>query len=119
MDERTDTDGATIHELPVRADGTLTDRQRRILETIRDSVETRGYPPSMREIGEAVGLASSSSVKHQLSALEAKGYLRRDPNRPRAIEVVLPGEVDQPLEPTHSPGAPDTNEHLSMVPLVG
>lgn len=119
MDKPTDTDGATIHELPVRADGTLTDRQRRILETIRDSVETRGYPPSMREIGEAVGLASSSSVKHQLSALEAKGYLRRDPNRPRAIEVVLPGEVDQPLEPTHSPGAPDSNEHLSMVPLVG
>lgn len=119
MDKPTDTDGATIHELPTRPDGPLTDRQRRILDTIRESVELRGYPPSMREIGEAVGLASSSSVKHQLSALETKGYLRRDPNRPRAIEVVLPDEVAEPLEPTHSPGAPDTNEHLSMVPLVG
>ena len=119
MDKRTDTDGATIHELPVRADGALTDRQRHILETIRESVESRGYPPSMREIGEAVGLASSSSVKHQLSALESKGYLRRDPNRPRAIEVVLPDEVGQPLAPTHSPGAPETNDQLSMVPLVG
>lgn len=119
MDKRTQTDGATIHELPVRSDGALTDRQRRILETIRESVETRGYPPSMREIGQAVGLASSSSVKHQLSALETKGYLRRDPNRPRAIEVVLPGETAKPLEPAHSPGAPDVTEQLAMVPLVG
>lgn len=119
MDKRTDTEGATIHELPVRANDALTDRQRRILETIRESVETRGYPPSMREIGQAVGLASSSSVKHQLSALEAKGYLRRDPNRPRAIEVVLPDEVVEPLPPAHSPGAPDMDEQLSMVPLVG
>ena len=119
MDKRTETDGATIHELPVRSDGALTDRQRRILETIRESVEARGYPPSMREIGEAVGLASSSSVKHQLSALETKGYLRRDPNRPRAIEVVLPEEAAEPLAPAHSPGAPHVDEQLSMVPLVG
>lgn len=119
MDKPTETDGATIHELPVRADGALTDRQRRILETIRDSVEARGYPPSMREIGEAVGLASSSSVKHQLSALETKGYLRRDPNRPRAIEVVLPGEIDESLTPHSSPATPANNEHVSMVPLVG
>jgi repressor LexA len=70
----------------------LTPRQRRILEVIRDTVETRGYPPSIREMGEAVGLASSSSVSHQLRALEQKGFLRRDPNRPRALEVLLPGE---------------------------
>jgi repressor LexA len=72
-----------------RGDG-LTARQRRVLEVIRDSVDRRGYPPSMREIGDSVGLASSSSVSHQLNALVAKGYLRRDPNRPRALEVVSP-----------------------------
>jgi len=66
----------------------LTPRQRLVLETVRAAVESRGYPPSMREIGEAVGLTSPSSVKHQLMSLERKGYLRRDPNRPRAIEVV-------------------------------
>jgi len=70
----------------------LTPRQRLVLETVRASVESRGYPPSMREIGDAVGLTSPSSVKHQLTALERKGYLRRDPNRPRAIEVVQPDD---------------------------
>lgn len=73
----------------------LTPRQRQVLETIRSSVNDRGYPPSMREIGESVGLTSPSSVKHQLDALERKGYLRRDPNRPRAIEVVLPNDSRQ------------------------
>lgn len=86
---------ASVHPLPGVEDGSgeLTARQRLILGTIRDSVEHRGYPPSMREIGEAVGLTSPSSVKHQLSALERKGYLRRDPNRPRAIEVVHPDDA--------------------------
>ncbi len=65
----------------------LTDRQRKVIEVIRDSVQRRGYPPSMREIGEAVGLSSTSSVAHQLMALERKGYLRRDTSRPRAYEV--------------------------------
>ena len=68
----------------------LTERQRTILDVIRTSVTTRGYPPSIREIGDAVGLTSTSSVAHQLRTLEKKGYLRRDPNRPRAIEVVSP-----------------------------
>ncbi|SDU86007.1 repressor LexA [Microlunatus sagamiharensis] len=77
----------------------LTPRQRRILEVIRDTVESRGYPPSIREMGEAVGLASSSSVSHQLKALEQKGFLRRDPNRPRALEVLLPGEDRRAPEP--------------------
>ncbi|MFD6137358.1 transcriptional repressor LexA [Isoptericola sp. NPDC060257] len=80
---------ASVSELSPSSDR-LTPRQRRVLETIRSSVEARGYPPTMREIGEAVGLASPSSVKHQLTTLERKGYLRRDPNRPRAIEVVDP-----------------------------
>lgn len=66
---------------------TLTERQRTILEVIRASVTSRGYPPSIREIGDAVGLTSTSSVAHQLRTLERKGYLRRDPNRPRAVDV--------------------------------
>ncbi|WP_373282035.1 transcriptional repressor LexA [Nocardia veterana] len=58
-----------------------------MLQVIRTSVNERGYPPSIREIGDAVGLTSTSSVAHQLRALERKGYLRRDPNRPRAVDV--------------------------------
>lgn len=87
-------DRASVSSLPdgpADADG-LTPRQRRILEVIKDAVDSRGYPPSIREMGEAVGLASSSSVAHQLKMLESKGFLRRDPNRPRALEVLLPGE---------------------------
>jgi repressor LexA len=86
---------AAVREFPDRGeagDG-LTQRQRRVLEVIRDSIERRGYPPSVREIGEAVGLSSASSVAHQLSVLQRKGWLRRDPNRPRALDVRLPGEV--------------------------
>jgi repressor LexA len=80
-----------VKELPDRDRGDgLTVRQRRVLEVIRNSVDRRGYPPSLREIGEAVGLTSPSSVAHQLSTLERKGFLRRDPNRPRALEVVSP-----------------------------
>src|SRR3954463_5399961 len=83
----------TVRELPDGpADATgLTPRQQRVLQTIKDSIEKRGYPPSMREIGEAVGLTSSSSVAHQLKVLEEKGFVRRDPNRPRGVEVFLPG----------------------------
>ncbi|MEU4313663.1 transcriptional repressor LexA [Nocardia sp. NPDC024068] len=65
----------------------LTVRQRKVLDVIRSSVSLRGYPPSIREIGDAVGLNSTSSVAHQLRTLERKGYLRRDPNRPRAVDV--------------------------------
>ena len=82
---------AKVHELPDRDPGDgLTTRQRRVLEVIRNSVDRRGYPPSLREIGEAVGLASPSSVSYQLLALERKGFLRKDPNRPRALEVLSP-----------------------------
>lgn len=89
---------ADVTELPERDRGDgLTMRQRRVLEVIRNSVDRRGYPPSMREIGEAVGLASPSSVSHQLAALERKGFLRRDPNRPRAIEVVSPDATPDEL----------------------
>jgi repressor LexA len=71
----------------------LTQRQRRILEFIRGAVDRNGYPPSVREIGEAVGLVSPSSVAYQLKQLEEKGYLRRDPNRPRAVDVRPPSEL--------------------------
>jgi repressor LexA len=80
-----DIEQAEAEELPVR--------QREVLDVIRTWVERFGYPPSVREIGEAVGLTSTSSVAYQLRALEQKGYLRRDPNRPRAIGV-LPADVD-------------------------
>ena len=92
MDTRTDAKSAKVSELPDGpADATgLTPRQQRILSHIKDSMERVGYPPSMREIGEAVGLTSSSSVAHQLKVLEEKGFVRRDPNRPRALEVFLP-----------------------------
>ncbi len=88
-------DGGTVHAFPEFAGDPagLTPRQRRVLEVIRDSVERRGYPPSMREIGEAVGLTSTSSVAHQLASLQRKGLLRRDPNRPRAVEVRPPGHA--------------------------
>ena len=87
---------AQLPEGPADENG-LTARQRRVLEVIRDAVERRGYPPSMREIGEAVGLTSPSSVAHQLVSLERKGFLRRDPHRPRAIEVVSPDAGPLPV----------------------
>jgi repressor LexA len=84
----------SIPDLEANPDATdLPIRQREVLEVIRAWVERFGYPPSVREIGEAVGLTSTSSVSYQLRALEQKGYLRRDPNRPRAIGV-LPPDAD-------------------------
>ncbi len=99
----------------------LTPRQRRVLEVIRDSVERRGYPPSMREIGQAVGLTSPSSVSHQLHTLERKGYLRRDPNRPRALEVLAPDDLRTrgTIEHTDPTGSGDARPEATYVPLVG
>jgi repressor LexA len=109
----------------------LTPRQRRVLDEIRSSVERRGYPPSMREIGEAVGLTSSSSVSHQLATLERKGFLRRDPNRPRAIEVRHP-DAGPATGPVAAPsyggggdvhdletGSGDVRPAAAYVPVVG
>ena len=121
----------TVSELPDGpADATgLTPRQRRVLDVIRDSVDSRGYPPSMREIGERVGLTSSSSVSHQLRVLEQKGLLRRDPNRPRAIEVRYPGEVADAARRSSlgavrqtsydETGAGDAHPAAAYVPVVG
>lgn len=88
---------------------TLTERQRQILHVIEKSMQDRGYPPSVREIGEAVGLNSPSTVHNHLSTLQKMGFLRRDPTKPRAIEVRF-----------------DTNSEVAMerrpsrhVPLIG
>lgn len=66
----------------------LNKRQQDILEFIQQNIHTKGYPPSVREIGEAVGLSSSSTVHGHLNQLEEKGYIRRDPTKPRAIEIL-------------------------------
>lgn len=124
--------GSKITPLPdglTDADG-LTPRQRKILLMIRDAVDRHGYPPSIREVGEAVGLASSSSVAHQLKVLEKKGFLRRDPNRPRALEVRLPASMQrapeeaEPSEPPHQSeldptGINDAFPVAINVPMVG
>jgi repressor LexA len=72
-------------------------RQREILDLILETVADRGYPPSVREIGDAVGLSSPSTVHSHLSTLVKAGYIRRDPSKPRAIEVLDPGEDTRSL----------------------
>jgi repressor LexA len=91
-------------------DHVLTWRQRKVLQVIRESVQKRGYPPSMREIGEAVGLTSTSSVSYQLSTLQRKGYLHRDVGRPRTVEVRLPGH------PAVRPETSAEEETAALVP---
>ena len=78
-----------VVELPDPAPGAdgLTPRQRMILDVITAAIDDHGYPPSIRELGDAVGLTSPSSVAYQLKALQNKGFVTRDPNRPRALEV--------------------------------
>lgn len=97
----------------------LSDRQRRILEVIRDAVVLRGYPPSIREIGDAAGLQSTSSVAYQLKELEKKGFLRRDPNKPRAVDVRhLPGAGDR-APVTAKTEVPAEASTPSYIPVVG
>ncbi|UXA19988.1 transcriptional repressor LexA [Mycobacterium sp. SMC-4] len=97
----------------------LTERQRTILEVIRTSVTTRGYPPSIREIGDAVGLTSTSSVAHQLRTLERKGYLRRDPNRPRAVDVRGLDEAAAASAPATEVAGSDVLPEPTFVPVLG
>ncbi len=115
----------TVHEFPdppLARDG-LTQRQRRVLHAIKDCVDQRGYPPSMREIGQAVGLTSPSSVAHQVKTLERLGFLRKDPRRPRTLEVVSPpprsgwGVVDGVNGVDGA--AADSHPAPAYVPLVG
>ncbi|MGZ4446958.1 MAG: transcriptional repressor LexA [Nocardioides sp.] len=116
---------AELPDGPPDATG-LTPRQQRVLAHIKEAIELRGYPPSMREIGEAVGLTSSSSVAHQLKVLEEKGFLKRDPNRPRALEVFLPEVMAarrsiSSVEETgiDETGIGDARPEASYVPVVG
>jgi repressor LexA len=109
--------GATDSTGGRRLDTGLTERQRTILEVIRASVTSRGYPPSIREIGDAVGLTSTSSVAHQLRTLERKGYLRRDPNRPRAVDVRGADDVT-PIVATDVAGS-DALPEPTFVPVLG
>lgn len=87
----------------------LSKRQVEILDFIKVEVKKKGYPPSVREIGEAVGLASSSTVHGHLSRLEKKGFIRRDPTKPRAIEV-----LDLESETT-----PNSDKKTTYVPIIG
>jgi repressor LexA len=93
---------------PTDANG-LTPRQLKILSVIKTAVEDQGYPPSMREIGQAAGLSSTASVTYQLQILEEKGWIRRDASRGRAIEITLPGQDGE--------AAPQDKTRL--IPLVG
>ena len=85
----------------------LSKRQQAILDFIKNEVQMKGYPPSVREIGEAVGLASSSTVHGHLSRLEKKGFIRRDPTKPRAIEI-----LDETKEASSKPDSVN-------IPIIG
>ena len=113
MDDHTPQHPASPETTATRRRTSLSDKQQAILEVIQRSVSSRGYPPSMREIGDAVGLSSLSSVTHQLNQLELSGYLRRDPNRPRALEVL----IELPGVDAAESSAPVGD--AAMVPLVG
>lgn len=92
----------------------LSRRQRLVLEAIASSLDERGYPPSLREIGDASGLTSSSSVAYQLKMLQEKGFLRRDPRRPRAMELVTAEPAMDSPEPSDISAGPSVT-----VPVVG
>ncbi len=116
MSDRSETSGTDTSRRD-NADSGLTERQRTILEVIRASVTSRGYPPSIREIGDAVGLTSTSSVAHQLRTLDRKGYLRRDANRPRAVDVRGAAESVTPVR-TEVAGS-DALPEPTFVPVLG
>ncbi|MFD3511933.1 transcriptional repressor LexA [Streptomyces sp. NPDC058657] len=114
--------------VPARDDADrLTPRQKAVLECITDSVRTRGYPPSMREIGETVGLSSTSSVAHQLRELARKGFLHRDPHRPRAYALAAralalvsdPRPTDSDDYPAELVEADQQETKVAWVPLIG
>ena len=100
----------------------LSSRQQQVLEFVRAGVARHGYPPSIREIGDAVGLRSTSSVAYQLKALQEKGYLQRDPGRPRTMEL-LPPDPFGPAGPAIAEAAVPTfdipSQEPAYVPWVG
>ena len=124
MDDTNDIERARSAE-STRRRTSLSEKQQAILEDIQRSVSSRGYPPSMRVIGDAVGLSSLSSVTHQLNQLELSGYLRRDPNRPRALVVADLSEAAHAaaggpeLRVVASPDDQIARPAAAYVPLVG
>jgi repressor LexA len=90
-----------------------------VLEVIRESVERRGYPPTVREIGQEVGLTSTSSVSHQLMTLQKKGFLRRDPSRPRAVDVRLPADVEAAGRAIDDAAERAAHPQPAYVPVIG
>lgn len=97
---------------------TLTPRQRRILEVIQDAVLLRGYPPSIREIGDAAGLQSTSSVAYQLKQLEEKGFVRRDPNKPRAVDVRTLSSEEETKADAKTEDAPAAEASVTELPIT-
>jgi repressor LexA len=117
MDDDFDREAGPLQVKPgTRRRKNLSDKQLAILDVIRRAVATYGYPPSMREIGDAVGLSSLSSVTHQLNQLELSGYLRRDPKRPRALELLIDLQQDDDAVVSDNP---TPIGDAAMVPLVG
>jgi repressor LexA len=121
-----DSGGASVTDIRSRARADLTERQIAILKMIRQTTEERGYPPSVREIGESVGLTSPSSVAHQLKNLQKAGFLRIDPNRPRALVLSPEVEADNNVlidldaAPTKEPRpSDDTHSGVTNVPVLG
>lgn len=112
---------ANVREFPEPPADTrgLTPRQRKVLTVIRDWVDRYGYPPSVREIGDAVGLTSTSSVHHQLRTLERKGFLRRDPNRTRAVDVRPPEQPAGDGADTETEAVRSERPAPAFVPLIG
>jgi repressor LexA len=96
----------------------LTERQRSILAFIHAHVDAHGYPPSVREIGDQVGLRSTSSVHAQLETLEDKGYLRRDPTKPRALELGRDPETALGIRPTSARNVPLVGEIAAGGPIL-
>ena len=118
MSDSNDTSSASAVGSLQPVKSSLTERQRTILDVIRASVTSRGYPPSIREIGDAVGLTSTSSVAHQLRTLERKGFLRRDANRPRAVDVRSADDVAAAAPLTDLAGS-DALPQPTYVPVLG
>ena len=96
----------------------LTERQRQTLQFISDTVQERGYPPSVREIGEAMGLASSSTVHSHMQALQRKGYLRIDPTKPRAIELLFDAETGLAAERSPARSVPLLGRIAAGTPIL-
>jgi repressor LexA len=106
---------AEVHALPEQPSSgadELSERQLKVLEAIREWMRDHGYPPSVREIGDAVGLTSTSSVAYQLRVLERKGYLRRDPHRPRTVGVLI-------TDAEQEAAALEAQANPAYVPVVG